>query len=150
MNIWTMLPHERLRWWSNFRKELNQLTLEQAVIKTNHVWSFAPFVTHYLHYDFVEDFPNPWELLYDNHYCDLARALGIMYTLYLTDHKPPMTLSIFLDNSTQIIYNLVTIESGKYVCNMLHDQVVNKSHLENELKLVKEITISDLKLNQIQ
>lgn len=150
MNIWTMSPHERLRWWSNFREELNQLTLEEAVTKTNHLWSYAPYVSYYLHYDFVSNFPNPWELLYDNHYCDLAKALGIIYTLYLTEHKPEMILSIFLDISTQIVYNLVIVESGKYVCNMQHDQVVNKSHLDNELKLVKQIEIADLKLDQIQ
>jgi hypothetical protein len=148
--MWNQLPSERLRSWHNFRKDLDKQSLEQALQDVQHLWSYAPYVAHYLTTDQLAAWPNPWELMYENYYCDLAKALGIVYTLYLTGHRPEMEIQVYSDPSTKEQYNLVFVEQGKYVLNLIHDEVVNKEHIDKHLKLIKTLSIIDLGLNKIQ
>jgi len=150
MNFWSSMPYERLRLWFTFRKTLSQSDFITAVQKTCNLWSYAPFVKYYLTTDNIDNWPGPWELIYENTYCDLAKALGIVYTLYLTDHRPDIEIRIYKDHSTKEQYNLVFIDGGKYVLNLLHDEVVNKEHVTKNLSLVRVINTESLKLNQLQ
>ena len=54
------------------------------------------------------------------------------------------------DKEANILYNLVWVDQGKYVLNLEHDSVVNKKHIQSSFRLQKKITITDLKLEQIQ
>ena len=148
--MWNQLPSERLRSWHNFRRDLDKQSLEQALQDVQHLWSYAPYVAHYLTTDQLASWPNPWELMYENYYCDLAKALGIVYTMYLTGHRPEMEIRIYSDPSTKEQYNLVFVEQGKYVLNLIHDEVVNKEQIDKHLQLIKTISIIDLGLNKIQ
>lgn len=150
MNIWNQMPYERLRSWQAFRNSINEKSFEQALRATQHLWSYAPYVAHYLTTDQINIWPDPWELLYENYYCDLAKALGIVYTLYLSAHRPEMEIQIYQDQNSKETYNLVFIEQGKYVLNMVHDEVVNKEHITSNLKLVETVPIRELKLDQIE
>lgn len=149
--MWTLLPSERLRSWHDFRKEINDLDLTSAIEKTNHLWCYAPFVNHYLTTDQIADWPDPWELLYENYYCDLAKALGMLYTLYLSDHKDNLTMEIriYTNPDTKQTYNLVWINQGKYVLNLEYDEVVNKHYIDQRLKLKETISIEQLKLQTL-
>ena len=149
--MWTQLPSERLRSWHDFRKEINDLDLTSAIEKTNHLWCYAPFVNHYLTTDQIADWPGPWELLYENYYCDLAKALGMLYTLYLSDHKDDleMEIRIYINPDTKQTYNLVWINQGKYVLNLEYDEVVNKHYIDQRLKLKETISIKQLKLQTL-
>lgn len=149
--MWNLLPHERLRTWQEFRNRISELTTEQAMTEVEHLWSYAPYVSHYLHYDLVEEFPGPWELIYDNYYCNLAKALGIMYTLYLSQHQKDSEIEIrvYIDESTMEQYNLVYVDKGKYVLNLVHDEVVNSTQVPKELKLKKIITSTELELDKL-
>jgi hypothetical protein len=148
--MWTHLPSERLRFWHDFRKKISEQKFDQALKETTHLWSYAPYVAHYLTTDHIEEWPGPWELIYENYYCDLAKALGIVYTLYLSSHRPDIEIRIYNDPSTKEQYNLVWIEQGKYVLNYVHDEVVNKTQIAKDLRLVKTLTASDLGLEKLQ
>jgi hypothetical protein len=148
--MWNLLPGERLRCWQDFRKSISQKSFEDALKDTQHLWSFAPYMAHYLTTDHVEEWPGPWELIYENYYCDLAKALGIVYTLYLSDHRPELEIKIYSEPSTKEQYNLVFVDKGKYVLNLIHDEVVNKAQIGNDLKLIKTLRPEDLGLNKIQ
>lgn len=148
--MWNHLPSDRLRFWHDFRKKISEQEFEQALKETVHLWSYAPYVAHYLTTDHVENWPGPWELVYENYYCDLAKALGIVYTLYLSSHKPDIEIRIYNDPSTKEQYNLVFIDKGKYVLNLVHDEVVNKTQVSKDLKLVKTLNASDLGLEKLQ
>jgi hypothetical protein len=148
--MWTLLPSERLRCWQDFRKDIGSKTFEQALQDTQHLWSYAPYVAHYLTTDHIEEWPGPWELIYENFYCDLAKALGIVYTLYLSEHRPNMEIHILSDLVTKEQINAVLIQGGKYVLNYIHDEIVNKEQMPPGLKLVKKLTVSDLGLDKLQ
>jgi hypothetical protein len=148
--MWNLLPNERLRWWQNFRKEISALDFQECLDKVEHLWSFAPFVNHYLTTDDLTKWPDPWELIYENTYCNLAKALGIVYTVWLSDHKTDLEIRIYKDQNTKEIYNLVWIDKGKYVLNYQHDKVVNKKHIDKNLELIKVITTDQLDLEKIR
>jgi hypothetical protein len=108
-------------------------------------------VNHYLTTDQIDSWPDPWELLYENYYCDLAKSLGMLYTLYLSSHKDKLDLEIriYTNPDTRQTYNLVWINQGKYVLNLEYDTVVNKTHIPQNFKLKETIKIEQLKLHNL-
>lgn len=148
--MWNLTPSDRLRYWHDFRKKISELPKEDAIKETHHLWCYAPFVSHYLTTDHIEKWPNPWELVNDNYYCDLAKALGMMYTLYLCNHEIESTIQIYRDENSKDNYNLVYIDGGKYVLNYVHDEVINKKQIRSDLKRVKTINTTDLSLHKLR
>lgn len=74
--------NERLTKWKQIRDELEQdPTAFQTVVD---LWARAPFVSPFLDPNQPTSWPDPWHLILDNRYDDLALCLGIMYTLQLT------------------------------------------------------------------
>jgi len=150
VKIWTLKPDERLREWMTFRNQISQVSLEEACIQTTQLWSYAPFVSHYL--DANRDislipWPDPWVLLYENYYCDIAKSLGMLYTLYLSGHSPrDIELVMAQDPDTKQGYNLVQIAQGKYILNFDFATVVNNTQTEN-LKVLRRYTAHDLKID---
>ena len=147
--MWNLLPHERLRTWQEFRNSVSEMPPKEALDKIEHLWSYAPYVKNYLHYDLVNEFPGPWELIYDNYYCNLAKALGIMYTVYLSGQDVDVEIRVYVDESFTEQYNLVYIDKGKYVLNLIHDEVVNSAQVPNNLKLKKTISSTELGLDNL-
>lgn len=150
--MWNEKPDERLREWKTFRRQISQLTLEEACNKTSHLWSYAPYVNHYLDPDkesSVTPWPDPWQLLHDNYYCDVAKALGMLYTIYLSEHKPAdIELLICQDSVTRQAYNLVSLLDGKYVLNFEFDTIVNNTQLPATLEVHARYKPADLDLDQ--
>jgi hypothetical protein len=150
-DFWILTPTERLRKWQTFRNSLNSISLEDACQQTVNLWSYAPFVKHYL--DSNKDaslvpWPDPWTLLYENYYCDIAKALGMLYTLYFTVHKPAdIKLCIYKDKTNGEIYNLVELEDEKYILNMEFASVVNKERFDKNLIREYCYNAEDLKLD---
>jgi hypothetical protein len=148
--MWNLTPSERLRYWHDFRKKISEQSKEDAIKETHHLWCYAPFVSHYLTTDQIATWPNPWELVNDNYYCDLAKSLGMVYTLYLTSHAIESTIEIYRDEISKDNYNLVYIDGGKYVLNYLHDEVINKKQIQSGLRHIKSITTTDLSLHKLR
>lgn len=145
--MWNLRSDQRLNEWKRFRTSLNDLDLSSAVSATAHLWSYAPFVGHYLDPAKPEDWPDPWQLLDENYYCDLAKALGMLYTISLSKHgeNTDLELQIVTDKNNNYSH-LVYIDQGKYVINYWHDEVVNNTQVDNELQLRYSYTAAELKV----
>jgi hypothetical protein len=112
-----------LRNWSELRTKLIDKPLDIQCIEIDKFWQRVPTQTHYLHTDFIKDWPTPWELLNDNVYCYYSRALGMIYTLLLLDTKNIELVEAVDDNSNEVV--LVLVDNAKYVLNYWPDTVVN-------------------------
>lgn len=149
--MWTLKPEERLRDWYAFRQKISELPLDLACKEVAHLWSYAPYVNYYLDPacpNGSQQWPDPWTLIYENYYCDLAKSLGMLYTLYLSRHcTQDMEIIIASDTKNRMNYNLVELEQGKYILNFMFDAVVNKAQLPKSLKVLHRYTPADLKLN---
>jgi hypothetical protein len=138
---------ERLTRWREFRKSLDHLPLNDALVAVNDFWASCPFSPYYLDPTKPDEWPDPWTMITENYYCDIAKALGMLYTIKYTAHNPDVELRMYVDPETKYGYNLVWIEQGKYVINLVTDEIVNKEQVENTLKL--KATFSDqLHLNR--
>jgi hypothetical protein len=103
------------------REHAKSQPLESAVLLINDWWFRLPWQPYYLHWEDQADWPDPWQLLYDNIYCDLARGLGICYTLAMIDHPDIQDLDMIQCNGV----NLVRVNSGKYILNYESGSCVN-------------------------
>jgi len=143
------LPAEdRLRSWREFRTTLESLPLDQALAQTAEFWARAPFVPYNLDTDSMSNWPDPWTLVYENSYCDVAKCLGIVYTMSLTGHKKNLALEIrvYEDPKTRYRYNLAWFSQGKYILNMIDGEVLNNKQFDKTLKLVKQYSEEQLQL----
>lgn len=148
--MWNFKPDERLRHWRRFRNEIGQKDLETALKEVSNLWSYAPYVSHYLHPEDVSDWPDPWTLVHENYYCDVAKALGMLYTLYLCDHwkKTISSLELRIYQSTFDVYNIVWINGGKYILNLEYNTLVNKSSVTEDFSLKHKVKTEQLKLEE--
>lgn len=145
MNVFQLSFGERLASWVQLRESLNGQTPENICTAVDAWWQSAPYVNHYLHYQDTQNWPDPWTLLAENHYCAVAKALGMCYTLWMTDIE-----SFELVIATDIMaeqFPLVLVNHAKYILNYhpntvlsnnLHDftiqHTVQIQHLKQKLK----------------
>lgn len=147
--MFQLKPEDRLRSWREFRAKLESLPIEQALTQTAEFWARAPFVPYNLDPAQIESWPDPWTLIDENVYCDIAKCLGIVYTITLTKHRSDLDveLRVYQDPKTRYEYNLAWINQGKYILNMIDGEVLNIKQFDKILKLKKTYTAVDLKLN---
>ena len=120
--IWPNTFSARLASWNLLRDQCANLSTESALQDINAWWFGAPWQPYYLHWDDRSNWPDPWQLLSDNVYCDVARGLGIVYTITLLDRADLAPARLVL---TQNDDNLVLVGNKKYILNWQADSVVN-------------------------
>lgn len=116
-------PNERLAEWKQFRD-----TLEHSATPLEDVaefWSHAPFVSTFLKPHNASSWPDPWHLILDGRFDDLAIVLGMLYTLQLTQRfmvtKFEIHMSIVSENSEP---NYWLVIDDSYVLNYHIKQIV--------------------------
>jgi hypothetical protein len=129
----------RLESWNHLRDQVRNLSAEKTLEIINSWWFNVPWRPYYLHWDDQLNWPDPWQLLSDNHYCDLARALGILYTITLLDRADLGDATLVL---TQEGDNLVQVVKSKYILNWDKDTIVNTNQ---ETTIKKQLTQSAVK-----
>jgi len=148
--MFQLKAEDRMRAWRDFRTSIESLPVEQALAQTAELWAGVPFVPYHLDADTFESFPDPWTLIYENTYCDIAKCLGIVYTMLLTGHRTSLDVEIrvYEDVNTKHRYNLAWFEQGKYILNLIDGEVVNTKQLRQTLELKQQLTAVDLQLEQ--
>lgn len=122
--MWAKTFDQRLSDWNALRQSAQSLPLESALMAINQWWYKSPWKPYYLHWDDQHQWPDPWLLLSDNVYCDVARSLGILYTISLLDRADMTPAEMVL---TEDGYNLVQVGKEKYILNWTPDSIVNTS-----------------------
>lgn len=136
---------DRIIAWREWRNGLENLPLETVLNEVASAWSRAPTVLHYLAPDQVNNWPNPWQLITDNIYCNLSVCLGMYYTLALIESPNLTNLTLQIYRTPEGWLNLSSVAQGKYVLNYNHGVVVNKSCFEkDQVDLVFEYSEIDL------
>jgi hypothetical protein len=138
---------ERLTHWRDFRKELDHLPLETAIQCTVDMWTKCPFNPYYLDSDQPEIWPDPWTLIEENYYCDLAKALGMLYTIKFTQHDPSVELRLYLDPETNYTYHVVWVQQGKYILNLVDNLVITNNTQSLDHLTLKKTFDQQLNLN---
>lgn len=120
--MWPTTFDARLESWNQLRDHVQNLPLESALTAINTWWFNCPWRPYYLHWDDRPSWPDPWQLLSDNVYCDLARGLGIVYTISMLDRADMVDAMLVL---TEDDGNLVQVAKEKYILNWKAEDIVN-------------------------
>jgi hypothetical protein len=138
-------PDRRIISWRDWRNNLSNLEPNSIVEQVCKDWSRVPTVLHYLAPDQLNDWPNPWELVYNNIYCDLAICLGMTYTFCLMDHDEFNDVELQIYRTDNGWSNLSSINQGKYVLNYHYGRVVNSQYVsKDKMKLAYSYSKIDL------
>jgi hypothetical protein len=119
--MWKTQYQERLADWYNLRQVASSANSIHQLQLINDWWLQAPIVNRVIVWDDPTEWPNPWDLLTNSGYCELARALGIVYTLMLLDTPLYTNLKIINNGSD----NLVLVDDGKYILNWAIGEMLN-------------------------
>ena len=137
--MWPTTFSSRLSAWNQLRDQCSVMEPHLALDHINTWWFNVPWKPYYLHWDDLSNWPDPWQLLNDNYYCDLARALGILYTITLLDRADLGDATLVL---TETGDNLVLVAKSKYILNWDRDTVVNTNQA---ISIKKQLTLSTVK-----
>lgn len=137
--MWNLNKQERLLAWQSFRNSLDSMEFEDCIKTVNEHWWSAPISSQFFCQTLPNQWPNPWQLIVDNFYDDIARALGMLYTIYYSKHNCDVQLVCGKYQENE--YNLVSIDGGKYTLNWdvtyhvntpLHQKLINVKHFAAE------------------
>jgi hypothetical protein len=120
--MWPQTFDARLASWTCLREQCQNLPVDTALSRINAWWFDAPWRPYYLHWDDQTAWPDPWQLLSDNEYCEVARGLGILYTITLLDRADMAPAHLVLTDSGR---NLVLVAKEKYILNWDASTIVN-------------------------
>lgn len=140
VNIFQCSYDFRLQQWYELRNKLKNEDIKHISIEVDKWWQKTPLINHYLHYDFMDSWPDPWELIYENTYCTYARGLGMIYTLYLLGiHN--IEFVVAKDYNEEEVA-LVLVDDAKYLLNYWPDTVLNNSL--QDFRITRPIKINQI------
>jgi hypothetical protein len=143
MNVFQADYNYRIREWKSLRIEIRGMSLDKVCVAVDDWWQRAPLINHHLHWADSESWPDPWTMLSDNTYCTLTRAMGICYTLMLSDITE---VNLVAANDTQAEeHYLVIVGHAKYVLNYYPKSVLNTSI--NDFTILRQMNLDTLKNN---
>lgn len=140
--MFDLKPEDRIHFWRNFRAGLSSVDKETALKQIAELWAKCPTTNGYLDYADCSEWPDPWTLINNNHYCDVAVALGMFYTIYLSEVLDNSTLKIVIYKEDTDFINSVHIE--KYALNINYREVLNTLSIPKSLSCLKTYTVKDL------
>ena len=124
-------PNERLAKWKQFRDTLE--TSNNPLKDVAEFWSHAPFVSDFLDPQKPNSWPDPWHLILDGRFDDLAIALGMLYTLQLTQRFMVARFEIHMSIVSQNkLPNYWLIVNGRYALNYHFKEVVAVEQVAND------------------
>ena len=139
--MWNLSKQDRILSWKAFRESLDSLSLEECIKTVNKHWWTAPVSSQFYCQSLTKNWPKPWELVVENYYDDIGRALGMLYTIQLSNHTCDVKLLCGVDDGDE--YNLVLIDDEKYTLNWDTKFYVNTS-LSKSLKNIRIFNAEDL------
>ena len=84
---------ERLTAWKKLRDEIE--TSDNPLSLCASSWTKAPYVSEFIDPCDVDSWPDPWRLVLDGRYDNLAIAIGMLYTLRLTERFEKTEFEIY-------------------------------------------------------
>lgn len=129
--MWHASFESRLSAWNDLRSRCLLSPVDVCLRLINSWWFQVSWKPYYLHWDDRSEWPDPWQLLSDNYYCDIARGLGMLYTITLLDRSDLMPARLVL---TQDDRNLVLIDGSKYILNWKPNTILN-TNLTVDIKM---------------
>lgn len=136
--MWPSSYDQRLREWRDLRDSASVRSIPGQLAMINDWWWQAPIRARDIHWPDWTQWPDPWQILQQDGYSDLARALGIVYTMLMIDPGYGSRTRLVQDPEA----NLVLVDGDKYILNWCPGQIVNiRSH---PISIIQEVSAEQL------
>jgi hypothetical protein len=132
--------YERLKIWRDLRLSLE--TSEHPIKTVLEFWNRAPIQRIAADPYDRNTWPEPWEMIYENQYCEFSKILAIFYTLQLTDRFSTSRFEIHIctDREKSEVKYLLYIDNE--VIGYYHDDVIFAKMLPTSLKIEANYTMT--------
>jgi hypothetical protein len=127
--VFNLHDNDRLTAWKQFRDSLE--TSNTPFDDVADLWRSAPFVSHYLDHQNPAEWPDPWTLIVEGCFDELAIVIGMLYTIKLTQRFMNSQIEIHKATSPkekEPVYMLIV--DNEYVINYEYRTVSSVSVLE--------------------
>ena len=141
MNCFQSTYGHRLQEWKNLRLVIRGLALAQACQEVDRWWQQAPLINHHLHWSDTDSWPDPWTMLSENTYCTLTRAIGMCYTLVMSDIYDVELVQARDANCEE--HNLVIVGNAKYIINYWPDSALSTTL--NNFDVIRTLPLEKIK-----
>jgi hypothetical protein len=129
---------DRLTEWKQFRHTIEKDS--EPFPKVVNFWLKAPFVNQYLDYRDPSSWPDPWHLVLDSRYDNLAIVLGMLYTLLLTDRFSKENYKIYMIKNEGRQEDFCLAVGNTSVLNLIYGQISHISELHKyQTNMIYEI-----------
>ena len=126
--MFKIFGNDRLAEWRDFRLSLE--TSPRPLSDLAVFWANAPFVNSYINPYDIKSWPDPWHLVLDDMYDNLGVALGMLYTLKLTQRFTDTFCEIHksaLEGESEPYFILIV--DNEYVLNFVYRECTTKDKL---------------------
>ena len=123
---------ERLISWNQFRQNLE--LSDDPFGDVIEFYKQAPSVSMHTDPFHSEAWPDPWQLLLENRYCDFTRVLGYGYSLQLTERFSGGDFEIHICTDDMLGYMYLLFINNSEVLGYDENAVVSKQDLPTELR----------------
>lgn len=141
MNPFQLTYTDRLREWRDLRNAIKTQTVQDQCIAIDRWWQQAPLVNHHFHWHDTQQWTDPWEMLSENLYCTLTRAVGMCYTLLMNEVSDIQLVQV-QDQQAEEHY-LVLVDGSKYILSYWPNTVISNS-LSN-FKIISSKSLESMK-----
>jgi hypothetical protein len=133
---------DRLKHWHDFREGLKQAT--DPVQSTIDFWNRAPDSPRNLDPYDQDTWPDPWQMIEENSYCEFTKLLAVVYTLKLAnlyaDWQP--TFKVGLDKRQSRLYYMCILKDK--VLGIDPEKSVHINQLPSNIHIQKIIELPEL------
>jgi hypothetical protein len=130
--MFTKKYEDRLQEWRDFRVSLE--TAEDTIQSAVDQYAKAPTVSIQTDPWDRDSWPNPWELILENQYCEFCKLLGICYSLQLTDKFSASGFEIHIEVDREKGRNYYLLYIDQQVVGYDEQSYVHRTDLPKTLK----------------
>ncbi len=133
--MFDLFGNNRLTKWKEIRDEIETATDPLTLVAE--LWARAPLVNPFLEPTNPDSWPDPWHLVLDDRYDDLAIVIGMLYTIKLTQRFMDSDCEIHMSvRDEKLDPEFFLIVDGRLVLNIEPRKVVDKSQLNYDSKII--------------
>jgi hypothetical protein len=137
--VFDLYGNERLNEWRKVRTEVENSDNPYQLVAD--VWSRAPFVNPYLDPKNPAEWPDPWHLILDDRFDDLAIPLGMLYTFKLTRRFMETLCEIHTSVSpNDDVQRFILVIDNKHVLNYEPRTVITIEQLPDRANKIWSVT----------
>lgn len=143
MNPFNLNPMELIKEWGTMRDSLPDLSDEYEQLEQVAIWwAQCPFGNWSMYPDKPESWISPWEMFYENCYCQNSIALGMIHTLNMGGWDSSRIKLQMIRNIADNEEKFIIVVDDKHVLNYLYREVADIDDISN-LYVVKYSIVID-------